>query len=239
MHLAHPRHVRPVLGSYLRARSKHELKFESDREERVAVEVLDVPPIPAPPTVGRAWELDTFTAPSRGRELKAKEKFGLVVFAIGLVMAGAFMLWPARLHDETVAFRRLAGTGILIEDAKPQDFARAFLQTLGGEGWSLGALFRNVPSSFWPESAAAANAIVAHYAEGFETLREHGRLLGVDFTPGRTSPEDPAGSGGLRIVPCTLELADGTAFRASVQLAAVAGGHRWSVVKVSVDPIVP
>ncbi len=236
MQLVRPRHVRPVLGSYLKARSKRELTAPPP-EEIGPIEIFEEPEAKPAPTVGRVWELDTFTAPVRGRKLRGLEKAGIALFLSGLIGAMAFMLRPVPLRDETVVFMRLAGTAPAGDQTRAADFARNFLQTLGAD-WSLRIFFQNLAPVAWPSTAARANQLVADYAQGFAALRAHGRVLAIDF-PAPRAAEPGAPTGETRTLPCTLEFADGTALRAAIKVTRAPDAPRWSVLALSVAPVLP
>jgi hypothetical protein len=237
MQLARPRHARPVLGSYLNARSKRDLTTRPVFEETAPVEIFEPAAVPAGPTVGRAWELDTFTAPVRGHVLGAKEKFGIVVTVVGLSVLAWLMLRPVPLRADTREFISLAATAPIVPDETAAGFAKEFLTTLGGE-WSPRVFFQNVGPAFWPTSPTGANTLAAHYTQGFDLLREHGRVLGVDILASRAKSGALAAATALTL-PCTLEFFDGTALRGSIRVARDPESLRWSVVTLSILPVLP
>ncbi len=237
MHLARPRHARPVLGSYLNARSRRGLEREPVAplpDDIVASETP--PPAPPQPTVGRVWELDTFTAPIRGRQLTGREKLALAATLAGLLTFAIILLRPEPWREDTQRFVRLAATAPSAEEETAAGFARGFLLRLG-DGWQPEILFQNVAPAFWPAAPGAANRTVDRLAEAFAALRERGRVIGVDLA----SPpaEAPAPIAGEQTLPCTLEFADGTALRAAVRLTFSPAVHRWTVSALSVQPILP
>jgi hypothetical protein len=241
MHVARPRHARPVLGSYLSARSRRELErkpVSAPPETEVAAGETPAPP-PPQPTVGRAWEVDTFTAPIRGRPLTRSEKFALGATVAGLLILAILLLRPEPWREDTQRFMRLAATAPQTEEETAAGFARSFLLRLG-DGWPPEFLFQNVSPAFWPAAPGAANRTVDRIAEAFATLREHGRVLGVDLG---AAPAPPSGAppeiASEQVLPCTLEFADGTALRAAVRLTFAPGTQRWTVSALSVQPILP
>ncbi len=233
--------MRPVLGSYVKAWPRHAPAPEPISVEAVPTVVLDEPV--RKPTVGRPWELDTFTPPSPGRVLKPQEKAGLGAVAIALIVTGVFMVRPEPLREETASWIALAGTGKVADEVNANDFAKTFFLNLGAE-WNPRVFFQNLAPACWPPSAGRANDLVRQYTEGFDALRTHGRLFSVDFTELHSRPnpdivDAPPKPGESVDLPCTLEFADGTALRASIRLVLSAEPRRWSILRLSIQPMLP